>query len=190
VTPVHVVRQHLPLQEFSRQRIQTCGISDLPPEKALGIRTLPVNNDPLAAIIHAKGAAGSGPVYQLQPDLARREFGPLIDVLRANAEIAERLNCHERCSRSVLHFQLTISRARDLKSHPTATGREPQQSHFWYWPSSAGTAISHRQSAASLRAASAASAAMIVLQRSFVLCTQVEIKETALVGGLAGIQIY
>jgi hypothetical protein len=78
--------------ELPSQRIQACGISDLPPEKALGIRTLLVNDDPLAAIVHTEGAAGSGPVHQLQPQLARREVGPLIDVLCADTEIAERLN--------------------------------------------------------------------------------------------------
>jgi hypothetical protein len=53
--------------ERSCKRVQACRIGDLPPEKALGIRTLLVNDQSLAAVIHAEGPAGSGAVDRLQP---------------------------------------------------------------------------------------------------------------------------
>jgi hypothetical protein len=96
--------------ELPREGVKACSIGDLPPEKALGIWTLSVNDDSLATIIHTECRAGNPTVDQLQPQLARSEVGPLIDVLCADIEIAECLNCHERCSRSALHLQLGMSR--------------------------------------------------------------------------------
>jgi hypothetical protein len=92
--------------ELPREGVKACSIGDLRPEKALGI----VNDDSLSAIIHTEGSAGNPTVDQLQPQLTRSEVGPLIDVLCADTEIAECLNCHERCSRSALHLQLGMSR--------------------------------------------------------------------------------
>src|ERR1035437_4846207 len=63
----------------------------------------------LAAIVHAEGAAGNGPVHQLQPQLAGRDVGPIIDDLCAYTQIAECLNCHECYSRSALHSQSAMS---------------------------------------------------------------------------------
>ena len=69
--------------------VKARSIGDFPSEKALGIRTLLVDNDLLATIIHTEGPAGNPTVDQLQPQLAHSEVGPLIDVLCTDTEIAE-----------------------------------------------------------------------------------------------------
>jgi hypothetical protein len=53
-----------------------------------------VDDQPLPAVIHAQRQGGAAAVDRLQAEQPRPVAGPVLDVLGAKADIAERLNQH------------------------------------------------------------------------------------------------
>ena len=77
------------------QRVERGGIGHLPSEQAFGVHAAVVDDESLAPVVHAECATGSGAIDLLQAELAGGEISPRLEVSRADADIAERLNSHE-----------------------------------------------------------------------------------------------
>src|SRR5205823_427053 len=95
-------RLRLPLDAYPRsleprgEPVERHGIRDFPTEKAGPIRGVGLDEQPLAAVVHAQAQGQSAALDQLHAEKAFAETRPILEVAGAQPDVAERLQFHVR----------------------------------------------------------------------------------------------
>jgi hypothetical protein len=103
--------------EMRPQPVERGGVGHFPAEKADAFAAVGVHDQPLLAVVHAQRQRGAGAVHRLRAEQPRPVARPVLDVLGAKADIAERLNQHTTPLRAHRHanlseFSLALTRLR------------------------------------------------------------------------------
>src|SRR5262249_20728669 len=108
---------HPPLArgEPYREGVKCCLVRRLPAEEAEAIVSVILDDDALLAVVHAKRHALLRSVDLLHAEEAGSEMGPVVEALRRDANVSERLDLHgtSLCLRSCCGDVGSFARARD-----------------------------------------------------------------------------
>jgi len=82
--------------EPGRELVERGGIRDLPAEKGGPVGIVGLDDEPLAAVVHAQAQRGPAALDELHAEKVFAETRPILEVAGAQPDIAERLQCHVR----------------------------------------------------------------------------------------------
>src|SRR5204863_283376 len=95
-------RLRLALDAYARgleprgELVERGGIRDLPAEKGGPVGIVGLDDEPLAAVVHAQAQRGPAALDELHAEKVFAETRPILEVAGAQPDIAERLQCHVR----------------------------------------------------------------------------------------------
>src|SRR5262249_53330835 len=84
--------------EFPGETVERGGVRDLPAEEADALAAVLAHHHALLAVVHPQREALGALVDELHAEEAGAEARPVLQRLRANADISETLNIHRRVS--------------------------------------------------------------------------------------------
>ena len=84
---------------MGRKRFERRRVGDLPTVEGRALAISLLDDDALLAVVHAERQGGAAAVDELHAEETAAVGGPILQALRANAHIPERLNIHRELLR-------------------------------------------------------------------------------------------
>src|SRR6266851_3869798 len=79
-----------------RELVERGGIRALPAQKGGPVGIVGLDDEPLAAVVHAQAQRGPAALDELHAEKVFAETRPILEVAGTQPDIAERLQCHVR----------------------------------------------------------------------------------------------
>ena len=90
--PCRAAHRDATLLKPGRQRVECRGVGDFPAEKRGSAIVSRLHDQPLPLVVHPERDRGTGAIRDLQSQQARAERDPVVQIARADADVAQRAN--------------------------------------------------------------------------------------------------